>query len=449
MTNLRTRQTTTLTILAAALLMVIGLNAVGYAQEEADCSLQVCKLDENGDPIEGWAFQLWTAVPDSADTMVLELLPVPVLVAEGVTCADGCLTFSGLGLGVYGLTEQLPQTVGSKIYTKVDGAVEVTCCCEEPPTTVSIPAIEVASGLWGVPILVPPSCCAADPDIAVTFQNTCDVEVEICKLGIESDGCGSMAEAHPVRNWRFTLQRLPDGPVFDVTTQCDGCTQTILLEPGDYRVCETWDPGFRFCSLEVNGVPVDPVPSGYNFHCHEFTVGCDDVDLGSPDIEITYANAAGEWTRTPGYWFTHPDALKAAFECITGSETGVIELCDGCAIDADDAMAIFWTSKGGNRPTLAQHLLAGIFNSCLLTTAPGDILLDAAAVLCDPEAASAEIGAVLVPLAEFNASGTEQEAEGFEYGPADPAEANAMAAAGTVPDCAAGKQVRPRGGRGR
>ncbi|MHC4611309.1 MAG: hypothetical protein ACYS7M_13275, partial [Planctomycetota bacterium] len=121
---------------------------------------------------------------------------------------------------------------------------------------------------------------------------------------------------------------------------------------------------------------------------------------------------------------------------------------DGCVIDADDAMAIFWTSKGGNRPTLARHLLAAMFNSCLLTAAPPDILLDALAVLCDPEATKTEISAVLGPIAEFNASGTEQGAEGFDYGPADPAEAKTMALAGTVPDCAVGGNVRTPRGRG-
>jgi hypothetical protein len=163
-------------------------------------------------------------------------------------------------------------------------------------------------------------------------------------------------------------------------------------------------------------------------------------------VEITYTNASGRASRTPGYWFTHPDALKAAFECITGSETGTIVLCesDGCAVDAEDAMAVFWTSKGSNRPTLAKHILAAMFNNCLLSPAPGTIIDDALAVLCDPEAGSVEIGDVLGPLTEYNESGTEQDVEGFDYGSADPAEAKSMAAMGTVPDCAAGTKIRTR-----
>jgi hypothetical protein len=445
MANLKTKQTSVLAVLAAALLMVIGMALVGHAQEPTGCSIEVCKLDGNGDPIEGWAFQLWTAAPSSAHTEVLRLTPVPVLVAEGETGADGCVTLTDIPCGIYGLTEQLPQTVDGKTYTKVDAAVEISIHCTEPPTTIDIPAIEVLSGIWGVPLIIPEPCCDADPDASITFQNSCEVEVEICKLGIVCEGCDPTALAFPVPNWRFTVQRLPDAPVLGGTTRflTGGCTDTIMLEPGDYLVCETWDPGFMFCSLEVNGQPVDAVPSGFNFHCYELTVGCDDVDLAvDPDINITYANAAGEWTRTPGYWKTHPDALKAAFECITGSQTGVIEACDGCLIDANDAMAIFWTAKGDGRPVLTGHLLAAMFNSCLLTTAPPGILLDARAVLCDPDATIDEISAVLEPLADFNESGSEQDAEGFDYGPADPAEAKAMSAAGTVPDCAMGKKLK-------
>jgi hypothetical protein len=56
---------------------------------------------------------------------------------------------------------------------------------------------------------------------------------------------------------------------------------------------------------------------------------------------------------------------------------------------------------------------------------------------------------VLDPLTDFNESCTEQDVEGFDYGPADPALAKSMAAAGEVPDCAAGKRIRDRGSRGR
>ncbi|NIM48015.1 MAG: hypothetical protein GTO22_01930, partial [Gemmatimonadales bacterium] len=380
---------------------------VFYNAEDEDCEIQVCKLDENGEPIEGWTFQLWTAVADSVDGPSVELGPVKI--GEEVTGADGCVTWSELEPGPYAVVEELPQTVGGRTYTKVDGDVEITVYCTDPPTTGMVPPCHVSSRLWAVPVDLRDGCCEASPDVTVTFRNTCEVEVQICKIGIQAEECDPLADSGPVSGWRFTLQRLPDGPVSNLQTGLDGCTQTILLEPGEYRVCEALDPGFVFCSLEVNGVPVDPIPVGDTV-CYDFTVGCADVDLAvEPDIEITYANAGGGPTRTPGYWFTHVDAQKAAFECITGSETGTIELCDGCSVTIDDSMAIFWNAKGGNRPTLAMHILAAMFNSCLLSPAPGSIIEDALEVLCNPDATNMQISAVLGPLTEFNESGTEQD----------------------------------------
>jgi hypothetical protein len=147
-------------------------------------------------------------------------------------------------------------------------------------------------------------------------------------------------------------------------------------------------------------------------------------------------------TRTPGYWFTHPDAMLAAFACITGDEDGTIVLCAGtCSVDADDAMAIFWKAKGGNRPTLAQHILSAMFNDCLLTSAPGTIIEDALAVLCNPNATSTEIGNAIGPLDAFNNSGDDVPfPPGMNFGSANTAEAKSMAGDGSVPGCAAGKK---------
>jgi hypothetical protein len=426
-------------------------HAVVVYNAEQKCEIQACKLDEHGEPIEGWMFQLWTAAPASLDMVTLAL--EPAMIAEDPTGPDGCVTWTDLEPGVYAVAEVLPQTVGGATYTKVDGDVVITEYCGESPTVIEIPAIQAPTGQWGVPIDLRDACCDATPDVSVVFSNTCEVEVTICKLAIQAPECDEMAETSPVSGWSFTLKHLPDGPETPYMTGTSGCTCPIVLDPGDYRVCESMDPIFMFCQLQVNGVDVDPTfTDDTNMDgiddviCYDFTIDCEDV----PAVEVTFANAGGRVTRTPGYWFTHPDALKAAFECITGSESGTIVLCesDGCAVDPDDAMAIFWTSKGGNRPTLAKHILAAMFNNCLLSPAPGSIIGDALAVLCDPEASSVEIGDVLGPLTEFNESGTDQELEAFDYGSADPAEAKSMAAMGTVPDCAAGKHIRTRtGGR--
>jgi len=83
-----------------------------------------------------------------------------------------------------------------------------------------------------------------------------------------------------------------------------------------------------------------------------------------------------------------------------------------------------------------------MFNDCLLSPVPGTIIEDALAVLCDPEATSAEIGDALGPISDYNESGTEQEMEGFDYGNADPYEAKTMASMGMVPDCAEGKKIK-------
>jgi uncharacterized repeat protein (TIGR01451 family) len=151
---------------------------------------------------------------------------------------------------------------------------------------------------------------------------------------------------------------------------------------------------------------------------------------------------SGGPTRTPGYWFTHPAALRAAFACITGSQSGTITLCPGtCSVNANGAMAIFWKAKGGNRPTLAQHILSAMFNDCLLTPAPGTIIEDALAVLCDPNATSTEIGNAIYPLDAFNNSGDDIPfPAGMNFGSANTMLAKSMAASGTVPTCAQGKK---------
>ncbi|NIM05266.1 MAG: hypothetical protein GTO55_04155 [Armatimonadetes bacterium] len=152
-------------------------------------------------------------------------------------------------------------------------------------------------------------------------------------------------------------------------------------------------------------------------------------------------------TRTPGYWFTHPVQLLAAFECLTdnldNSNGSTIVLCDGCEVNAYDAMAIFWRTSGGNRPTLAQHILAAMFNECMFGSSAGSAIEDGLAVLCNPDATSEEIGYAIMPLDEFNNSGTEEPfPDGFVNTNANPRESRNMASDGTVPDCAAGTKVK-------
>jgi len=161
-------------------------------------------------------------------------------------------------------------------------------------------------------------------------------------------------------------------------------------------------------------------------------------------------------TRTPGYWFTHPIQLKGAFQCITGVPEapipgigGTIDLaavcgcaCDeACAVDSNDAMAIFWNIAASNRPTLAQHILAAMFNQCVFGTDPeGDIIAEGIEVLCDEDATAEEIAAAIEPLDEFNNSGTDLMPDPgtipFPFpGQAAPKKAKQMANNGTVPDC--------------
>jgi uncharacterized repeat protein (TIGR01451 family) len=149
------------------------------------------------------------------------------------------------------------------------------------------------------------------------------------------------------------------------------------------------------------------------------------------------APQVGGATRTPGYWFTHPAALLAAYECITGSANGTITLCPAtCAANANDAMAIFWKASGG-RATLGVHILSAMFNQCELgTPAPGTIIQDGLDVLCDPGATSDEIGAAIGPLDAFNNSGDSQPLPaGLDFGAASPKNAKSMAKAGSVPGC--------------
>jgi hypothetical protein len=228
-----------------------------------------------------------------------------------------------------------------------------------------------------------------------------------------------------------------------MTTATGGCTDAAILTPGTYEVREELDAGQVFCALEVNGSPADPTRTEDqdgdgvdDLIAYEFTV----TGSQDPPIEVTFTNAGGRVTRDPGYWFTHPAALLAAFECLTGDPDGAITLCegDGCDVTADDAMAIFWRARGGNRPALARHTLAAIFNGCLFSGAPADAIEDALAVLCDLSATSAEITAVLGPLEEYNGSGTNQEMVGLDFGRADPQTARDMAAEGIVPECGEG-----------
>jgi uncharacterized repeat protein (TIGR01451 family) len=157
----------------------------------------------------------------------------------------------------------------------------------------------------------------------------------------------------------------------------------------------------------------------------------------------------GGCTRTPGYWFTHPSKLLDAYQCL--DDAGVLvdgrivfEPCGGdCSAGPDDAEAIFWNTAGSNRPTLAQHVLAAMFNECVFgTPAPAGIIANGMAVLCDPDATSDEISAAIGPLGDFNQSGDDcTPPPDWQDVPANPKLARDMANSGTVPDCAAGKRV--------
>jgi uncharacterized repeat protein (TIGR01451 family) len=147
-------------------------------------------------------------------------------------------------------------------------------------------------------------------------------------------------------------------------------------------------------------------------------------------------------TRTPGYWFTHPTKLLDAYACLGVDRIEFLPCAGSCSASPDDAMAIFWNTAGTNRPTLAQHILAAMFNQCMFgTIAPDDIIANGMAVLCNPNATSDEISAAIGPLGAFNSSGDTLTPPGWVDVSANPATSRAMANSGTVPDCAAGKRV--------
>jgi uncharacterized repeat protein (TIGR01451 family) len=157
----------------------------------------------------------------------------------------------------------------------------------------------------------------------------------------------------------------------------------------------------------------------------------------SCDVTVT-----GGPTRTPGYWFTHPTKLLDAYACLGVDRIEFLPCAGSCSASPNDAEAIFWNTSGSNRPTLAQHILAAMFNQCMFgTIAPDDIIANGMAVLCNPNATSEQISAAIGPLGDFNQSGDGLTPPGWVDVSASPKTARAMANDGTVPDCAAGKRV--------
>ena len=140
-------------------------------------------------------------------------------------------------------------------------------------------------------------------------------------------------------------------------------------------------------------------------------------------------------TRTPGYWFTHSEALREALAGLAGDSRSV-SLCPSgtCTLTPEDAMAIFWRGRG-LRATLAQHLLAAMFNDVLLKPAPEGIIEEGIEVLCNPNSTNAEITAAKTWLEGYNRSGATLPLIGYDFGPADPRAAREMASQGVLQDC--------------
>ncbi len=210
-----------------------------------------------------------------------------------------------------------------------------------------------------------------------------------------------------------------------------------------------WDFGDGATSTEENPTHSYSSPGGYTV---TLTVsnryGTDTVTCC---IDCLVPQCA---TRTPGYWFTHPDALLAAFYALadansnTNNSVTLLILCtdDGCAVTPEDAMAIFWEARG-LRATLAQQILAAIFNNALLKPAPEGIIEAALAVLCDPYSTNDEISAAKAPLVCYNESATWLPILWYDFGSADPKVAKAMASYGLVPNCVEPADDLDRSGR--
>ncbi len=192
-----------------------------------------------------------------------------------------------------------------------------------------------------------------------------------------------------------------------------------------------WDFGDGTTSLEDN--PTHTYTSARNYNVTLTVSNECGEDSECMCIEVKPPQCA---TRTPGYWFTHPEALLEAFEAITGEEWGTIYSCppSGCGVTPEDAMAIFWRMRG-QRATFAKHILAAMFNDALLKPAPDVLIEEALEVLCDPDSTNEEISNVLRPLASYNGSGDWLPMNGLNFGNADPSQAKEMAAIGTAPGC--------------
>jgi PKD repeat protein len=194
-----------------------------------------------------------------------------------------------------------------------------------------------------------------------------------------------------------------------------------------------WTFGDGATSTEQNPTHIYTSPGVYQATLRASnSYGC---DTDTCCVTVLPAQCA---TRTPGYWFTHPEAMRTAFEALTGDEDGTLSLCSsgGCTVTPKDAMAIFWRARG-LRATLAQHLLAALFNDALLKPAPDDIIEAGSEALCDLNSTNAQLSAALQALAAYNQSGSSLPMIGLNFGNADPSTAKEMAAEGEIPGCVA------------
>jgi hypothetical protein len=257
----------------------------------------------------------------------------------------------------------------------------------------------------------------------------------------------------PRCDWTIAKECLVEGPVGAQTVTWtitvsnlvnSGCTLDIQVVDDDLGVnqlVEDLAPGDSE-PIIVGPLSVDDCVTVTNTATGTAFIANSDTQVGLPKDSNEAScdtQCGGGPTRTPGYWFTHPTALNEAFRCL-GSPLTLGVGCAGCTVRANDAMAIFWRTSGTNRPTLAQQVLAAMFNQCVLgTPAPAGIIENGMAVLCDPDATSTEIGNVIGPLDDFNNSGDDLPfPAGMNFGNANPKLSRQMAGAGTVPGCAAG-----------
>jgi hypothetical protein len=211
--------------------------------------------------------------------------------------------------------------------------------------------------------------------------------------------------------------RVTDGDACDRHDGADGIVKLVNILAGVYRVDEPIPPrGTHFEGCDPNPVTVPAGGSG----------------------ETTCTNIVVGPTRTPGFWMTHTQITKDAFDAIGPIDLGYITLTR-----PEDVFGIFYASNhffedGSPRDNVCQariigsfQLLAAIFNAEYLgTRVPTDPVTGLDLITATRQAMVAGNAGEILRLSglldDYNNSGDDVDL-GFDPGPATPQESQALA----------------------